>query len=31
VVGVLPETFRPFAREDRVALPEIFTPLGYDP
>ena len=30
VVGVLPETFRPFAREDRVALPEIFTPLGYD-
>ena len=30
VVGVLPETFRPFAREDRVALPDIFTPLGYD-
>ena len=30
VVGILPETFRPFAREDRVALPEIFTPLGYD-
>jgi len=30
VVGVLPETFRPFAREDRVVLPEVFTPLGYD-
>src|SRR5215831_2444326 len=30
VVGVLPKSFRPFAREDRVALPEIFTPLGYD-
>ena len=30
VVGVLPESFRPFARLDRSAMPEIYTPLGYD-
>lgn len=30
VVGVLPESFRPFARLDRIAMPEIYTPLGYD-
>jgi putative ABC transport system permease protein len=30
VVGVLPESFRAFARLDRVAMPEIYTPLGYD-
>ena len=30
VVGVLPESFRPFARLDRMAIPEIYTPLGYD-
>lgn len=30
VVGVLPESFRPFGRLDRSALPEIYTPLGYD-
>ena len=30
VVGVLPESFRPFARLDRTAMPEIYTPLGYD-
>jgi len=30
VVGVLPESFRPFARLDRAAMPEIYTPLGYD-
>jgi putative ABC transport system permease protein len=30
VVGVLPESFRPFARLDRMAMPEIYTPLGYD-
>ncbi len=30
VVGVLPETFRPFARLDRMAVPEIYTALGYD-
>ena len=30
VVGVLPESFRPFARLDRRAMPEIYTPLGYD-
>jgi putative ABC transport system permease protein len=30
VVGVLPESFRPFARLDRMAMPEIYTSLGYD-
>ena len=30
VVGVLPQSFRPFARLDRSATPEIYTPLGYD-
>ena len=30
VVGVLPESFRPFARLDRMAMPEIYTALGYD-
>jgi putative ABC transport system permease protein len=30
VVGVLPESFRPFARLDRMSMPEIYTPLGYD-
>jgi putative ABC transport system permease protein len=30
VVGVLAESFRPFARLDRMAMPEIYTPLGYD-
>ena len=30
IVGVLPESFRPFARLDRSAMPEIYTPLGYD-
>jgi putative ABC transport system permease protein len=30
VVGVLPESFRPLARVDRLAVPEIYTPLGYD-
>jgi putative ABC transport system permease protein len=30
VVGVLPESFRPFVRSDRSELPEIYTPLGYD-
>jgi len=30
VVGVLPESFRPFARLDRMSTPEIYTPLGYD-
>jgi len=30
VVGVLPESFRPFARLDRTVMPEIYTPLGYD-
>ena len=30
VVGVLPESFRPFGRLDRSALPEIYAPLGYD-
>ena len=30
VVGVLPESFRAFARLDRMAMPEIYTPLGYD-
>ncbi len=30
VIGVLPESFRPFARLDRSAMPEIYTPLGYD-
>jgi putative ABC transport system permease protein len=30
IVGVLPESFRPFARLDRMAMPEIYTPLGYD-
>ena len=30
VIGVLPKTFRPVARQDRTVLPEIYTPLGYD-
>ena len=30
IVGVLPQSFRPFARLDRTVLPEIYTPLGYD-
>ena len=30
IVGVLPQSFRPFARLDRTALPEIYAPLGYD-
>ena len=30
IVGVLPESFRAFARLDSVAMPEIYTPLGYD-
>ena len=30
VVGVLPQSFRPSSRFDRMAVPEIYTPLGYD-
>ena len=30
MVGVLPESFRPFVRSDQSVLPEIYTPLGYD-
>jgi putative ABC transport system permease protein len=30
VVGILPEGFLPFVRQDRTALPEIYTPLGYE-
>ena len=30
VVGVLPESFRPFVRSDQSVMPEIYTPLGYD-
>ena len=30
IVGVLPESFRAFESQDRLATPEIYTPLGYD-
>ena len=30
VVGVLPESFRPFLRSGRTDMPEMYTPLGYD-
>jgi putative ABC transport system permease protein len=30
IVGVLPESFRPFAPLDRMAMPEIYTALGYE-
>jgi putative ABC transport system permease protein len=30
IVGVLPESFRAFESQDRLATPEIYTPLGYE-